>query len=119
MATTDIGKHGEDLAVKYLEDQGLIILERNFRNGRFGEIDIISKENNVLIFIEVKAFARSGMLRPAAAVTPNKQEKIKQAAQRYLFEQRLRAVPCRFDVIEIYWQGRAVPEIKWLKDAFR
>jgi putative endonuclease len=113
------GKHGEDIAVDHLLSQGVEVLTRNFRNGRFGEVDIIGKEQGLLLFIEVKSFTRPGLTRPAEAVTPEKQHKIKDTANRYLFKNNLRAVPCRFDVVEVISERGKLKEINWLKDAFR
>ncbi len=119
MTTVEDGSFGEDIAVKFVLAQGLQVLERNFHNGHHGEIDIIGREKDILLFIEVKSFKSGSLLRPAAAVTAQKQEKIKNAANTYLFKHKLRAVPCRFDIIEISIRNGRMSSINWIKDAFR
>lgn len=90
------GKFAEDFAVTVLKKQGYKILERNFRS-RFGEIDIIAKKNEYLVFIEVKYRKTMEYGGGAAAVDIRKQERIRKTAAIYL--RKLNPEPfVRFDV---------------------
>ena len=108
-STRKLGLYGEDLACKYLQAKGYVILERNFRCRRFGEIDIVASKAGVLSFIEVKTRSSSRYGKPAEAVTLAKQRKIYRVAQYYL---QMRGLASRipvlsFDVVEIIIEGSA------------
>lgn len=101
--TTDrlrLGENGEELARIFLENSGYSIVARNWRC-RLGEIDIIAKDGETLVFIEVKTRTDSAFGSPAAAVTLKKQRQIGKAAQCYLAEHDLFGSSARFDVIAI------------------
>jgi putative endonuclease len=80
-----VGRWGEQAAAEYLEKQGYIILARNFRAAH-GEVDIIARQKNVLVFVEVKARSSNRYGYPEHSVTPRKQQHILSAAQEYIFE---------------------------------
>ncbi len=104
-----LGQQGERQALHYLQQQGLIHLESNFRRP-FGEIDLILQEAQTLIFVEVRSRAKGRFGGAAASVTPAKQRRLKLAAKAYL--QRFRQMPpCRFDVVAID-DGK----IDWIKN---
>lgn len=108
-----IGKMGEDMATAFLENKGVVILGRNYRN-RFGEIDIIAKEKDVILFIEVKYRKDCKFGYPLEAVGIAKQEKIKRIASYYLKENCSgKYMNIRFDCI-----GIMESEIEWVKGAF-
>lgn len=112
-----LGRRGEEQAARYLKKQGLRILTRGYRT-RLGEIDLVAREGDSLVFVEVKT-RRSG--RPAEAVTPRKQRRIIRAASRFVrFHRLLEAnVPCRFDVVGVTWpEGNKRPEIQHYRGAF-
>jgi len=110
------GKTGEDLAARFLERNGLNIIERNYRFER-GEIDLIAEEGNELVFIEVKARRSTMFGAPEDAVTEKKQEQVRSVADGYLFEHDIDNRPCRFDVVAIEFKnGKA--EIRHIRDAF-
>lgn len=117
-ATTEIGKLSEQLAAKYLITNGLTIIETNF-HCRFGEIDIIAKNDKTLIFVEVKYRSDVNYGGAISAVATSKQEKIKKSARIYLQQQALNEynTACRFDVIAMQGQLNS-PEITWLTNAF-
>lgn len=93
------GVAGEERALAYLQQQGLRLVDRNFRC-KMGEIDLIMRQDAVLIFVEVRARANDRHGGAAASITPAKQRRLVRTAQFYL--QRLRVLPaCRFDVIAI------------------
>lgn len=97
----EIGKIGENLATKYLEKKNYIILERNYRC-RQGEMDIIAKDNEEIIFIEVKTRTSINFGRPSEAVNYIKREHLQNIARYYLYIKKITKIPIRFDVIEIY-----------------
>jgi putative endonuclease len=104
------GQAGEDAALVYLQQQGLLLAERNFRC-KGGEIDLIMQDGASLVFVEVRQRADTRHGGAAASVTPAKQARLLRAAQ--VFLQRYRALPaCRFDVIAI--DGG---QLAWLKNA--
>ena len=113
MNKRQVGSEKEEKAAGFLEKQGLNILETNYRD-RFGEIDIIAKDNRYTVFIEVKyrKTARSG--RPEEAVTFSKARTISRVADHYRIYRKLPDdAMFRFDVVAI--EG---DEIRWHKDAF-
>lgn len=110
------GKIGEDLAAKYLERNGLRIIERNYRFER-GEIDLIAEEGEELVFVEVKTRRSNAFGAPEDAVTEEKQEQVRAVADGYLFERDINNRPCRFDVVAIEYQDGCT-EIRYIRDAF-
>lgn len=95
-----IGDIGESLAINYLKEKKYKILEINFSNC-IGEIDIIAKKNNNIIFIEVKNRSSIKFGLPRESVNWKKQQKIRNVALSYLKLKRLLNTSCRFDVIDI------------------
>jgi putative endonuclease len=94
------GKMGEDLACVELSRRGYAILARRYRT-RFGEIDIVAREGDTTVFVEVKARAGGEFGGGAAAVTAWKQRRITSMAIDYLSRHHLHDRPCRFDVVTI------------------
>ena len=76
----DIGRLGEDYAASHLEKGGYKIICRNYRAGRFGEIDIIAVENTTLVFVEVKTRISARFGNPEEAITPRKLRTLQKAA---------------------------------------
>lgn len=111
-STKQIGDKGEDLAVSELEKASYKIIERNFRT-RFGEIDIIAKDDNTLVFVEVKMKSSIRFGTPAEMITKRKQLKIKRMAECYLLEHGYKG-PCRIDAVTIL--GNKFPQIEILKN---
>lgn len=93
------GQAGEDTALDYLTKQGLVLVERNFRR-RQGEIDLIMRERDTLVFVEVRKRANDRFGGAAASITHSKQSRLIIAAQIYL--QSCQRIPaCRFDAVVI------------------
>ena len=113
----ETGDIGEEIAAGLLEDSGFEIIERNYRYGR-GEIDIIAKDNDVLVFVEVKTRKNLEFGPPELAITKNKQRQIKKIAEAYLFENEIIDIDCRIDVIAILLKKNLPPEINHIKNAF-
>lgn len=107
-----IGKRYEEQAKKYLEQQGYKILICNYRCKK-GEIDLIAKDQDCIVFCEVKYRTTENFGNPLAAVNKKKQQVISTCALYYLQEQGLKDISCRFDVV-----GILKDEIVLVKDAF-
>ena len=96
----EFGNKGEDIAIEYLEKRGYIILERNFYC-RQGEIDIIAKDKNEIVFIEVKSRSSIQYGCPSEAVNKQKIRRLYRTAKYYLYKNTYLNNYIRFDVIEI------------------
>lgn len=96
----EFGNTGEDIATQYLEQHGYIILERNFYCKQ-GEIDIIAKEKNEIVFIEVKSRSDIGYGTPSEAVNRQKIRHLYRTARYYLYKNKCLNNYIRFDVIEV------------------
>lgn len=116
ISSRTIGKNSEELACDYLERQGLKLITANYQC-KYGEIDLIMKDDNVLVFIEVRYRKVSDYGDGVATVTKVKQDKIIRTATYYLQANNLLdRVLCRFDVIAV--SGAANGRLQWIKDAF-
>ena len=115
----DIGNLSETLAIDYLKQKKYKILDINFKN-RFGEIDIISKKDDLIIIIEVKGRFSSNYGFPSESVNISKQKKIIAVTNSYLHINNLYKRNIRFDVIEIFLNHMTNSyEINHIIDAFR
>lgn len=97
----ETGKIGEDIATKYLEQIGYEIIQRNFEC-KIGEIDIIAKDKDEIVFVEVKTRASALYGFPKEAVDQTKKKHIYRTAEFYIYVKHLENYPVRIDVIEIY-----------------
>lgn len=95
-----LGRWGEEEAVKFLQRQGMKILERNYRTP-VGEIDVIARKGKTLVFIEVKTRRSDAFGTPQEAVGPTKQRQILRTAQWYLGTGQGRGLQPRFDVLAV------------------
>lgn len=107
-----IGMEYERIAGEYLQTQGYEILEYNF-HCRYGEIDIIAKQEEYIVFIEVKYRSSERYGEPLEAITKGKQRTISKCAQAYLYKNRMWDVSVRFDVV-----GMRENKIEVVRDAF-
>jgi putative endonuclease len=112
--TARAGAQAEQAALAYLVERGLSHVASNYRS-RFGEIDLILRDGDVLVFVEVRLRASGCFGGAAASITAAKRRKIVATAQHYLAQLR-HAPPCRFDVV-LLGTG-APPKIEWVPDAF-
>ncbi len=108
------GARAEALAAAYLEARGVAVLERNFRC-RTGEIDLVARDGDTLVFVEVRLRRRSDYGGAAASIDARKQGKLLAAAAYYL-ARHARPPPCRFDAVLL--DALDPPRIEWLRDAF-
>ncbi|MGL4913592.1 MAG: YraN family protein [Romboutsia sp.] len=110
MNNREKGEVGENIASKYLISKGAQIIERNYRI-KSGEIDIIAKLDNELVFIEVKSRTNNRYGIPSEGVNNKKIKKITNTAKYYMLIHNLYDVPIRFDVVEIYFQDKKLKHI--------
>lgn len=110
-----LGERGEGLAVKFLKRKGYKLIKQNYKTP-IGEIDIIARDGETLVFVEVKTRESIEYGHPFEAVNWRKKRKIEKVALLYL--KRLKEIPsCRFDVVSIYYEG-GKPQFQLIKDAF-
>ena len=100
MNKREVWVKGETAARDYLRAKGYTILEENYA-GQIGEIDIIAKDGETIVFVEVKARENTDFGYPIEAVTPQKVRKICLTAQQYLVHHRLLGKDVRFDVVAV------------------
>ncbi len=99
-ARIKFGKEAEEAACVFLKKRDYTILERNFRT-RFGEIDIIARHGETLVFTEVKARKNNKKGSPREAVGFAKQQKIRSTASYFLRQKKITGIPVRFDVVSM------------------
>ena len=119
MRTQLLGAKGEAAAADWLRKKKWNILAMNYRC-RFGEVDIVARDGEEYVFVEVK-LRRAGGYAPAAEyVTLSKQQKLRLAAQDWLVRNGLEDPPCRFDVAEVYLDraGEKIEKINLISEAF-
>jgi putative endonuclease len=110
------GRKCEEIAARHLENSGYRILEKNYRTGS-GEIDIIARDNNFIVFVEVKARQTARFGNSKAAVNADKQRKISMVALHYLKSTGQLASSARFDVVAMHPSG-GCEGIEIVKNAF-
>jgi putative endonuclease len=115
--TTDLGVHGERIAAAYLTDAGLRVLDRNWRC-REGELDIVAREGDALVFCEVKTRRGTGFGHPVEAVTVSKQRRLRVLAQRWLAAHDEHAPDLRFDVVGVLVRPERPALVTHLRGAF-
>jgi putative endonuclease len=113
-----VGNYGEQVAAAWLQSRGCKILAKNYRGPRRGEVDIIARDQKLLLFVEVKTRREGGKIRGLDAVGKDKQALIERGANSWLKRLGTREVPWRFDVVEVYVEEGARPRINHVKDAF-
>ena len=114
------GSWGEERALSFLLSRGYRLLERNYRS-RYGELDLIMRDDRFLVFAEVKARKRKSFARAREAVTPAKRERLVKTARLWLAENEDVRLQPRFDVVEIYapeGEGSVLVEINHLQNVF-
>jgi putative endonuclease len=109
---------GEKLACRFLKHNGYKILFRNFRGRSGGEIDVVCRDNDTLVFVEVKTRGSEDFGRPGAAVNRDKQKRISRGALAWLRMLDNPDILFRFDLVEVVIAGDAKPRIEIIKNAF-
>jgi putative endonuclease len=115
-ARQELGKRGEDLACAELEKLGYVVMDRRFRTRR-GELDIVARDGNVLVFVEVRARSGSRYGTPFESVTWQKRQRLSHMAASYLSIKRVTTMACRFDVVSIV-EERGTHTIELVRGAF-
>ena len=116
-ATVALGISGEKLACEELVRRGYAVLATRYRT-RVGEIDIVARDGDTLVFVEVKTRTSEDFGIPAEAVTRRKQRRIVTMARWYLSEKGLHGTLCRFDVVTVLCRRGLLPVVEVLKNAF-
>lgn len=108
-----MGRYGEDLAARRLADAGMTVLERNWRSGRTGEIDIVARDGDVLVVCEVKTRRAGSFQHPMAAVTPTKAQRLRGLAERWA-QAHGGAPPggVRIDLVGVLLPDRGAPVVE-------
>jgi putative endonuclease len=111
------GRLGESAAKKHLRRSGMKFLTANFRSDR-GEIDLVFRDKDCLVFVEVKTRSSEEWTRPAAAVDRERRGRLTRAALDYLRLLRNPQVKVRFDIVEVLLENGSVREVRHLPDSF-
>jgi putative endonuclease len=111
-STDQLGQSGEDLAARFLPEQGVRIVERRFYT-RWGEVDLIGVEGDTWVFVEVKTRSQAYAIGAVDAVHGPKRRRVVSAALSYMKRHALEGEAMRFDVVLI--EGR---DLEWIPDAF-
>lgn len=117
MYNKNVGNFGEMLVITYLENLNYKILEKNY-NTKFGEIDIIAKDKDEYVFIEVKTRTSNKYGMPSESVNINKEQHIQNSSKVYIFLNNLENKYIRYDVIEVYFINKSKYYINHLKNNF-
>ncbi len=117
MHNKNIGNFGEMLVITYLENLNYKILEKNY-NTKFGEIDIIAKDKDEYVFIEVKTRISTNYGAPSEAVNFRKKQHIQKASEVYIFLNNLPNEYIRYDIVEVYFINKSKYYINHLKNNF-
>ena len=110
------GNHAEDLALDYLLLKNFILEERNF-NCKYGEVDLIMRDQTYLVFVEVRYRASSKFGGAVESINSSKQAKLRRAAEFYLQKRKFIDCPCRFDILCINGNLNK-PNYEWIANAF-
>lgn len=118
-ATHDAGEWGERAAERFLRRKGLRIIGRRVRVGKRDELDLVSRDGETLVFVEVKTRRNEDFGRPIDSVDRKKRHTLSRAAARYIKGLGGRPPCFRFDVVEVIgMEGEANPRIRHIENAF-
>lgn len=109
-----LGRYGEDVAARHLAEQGIVVLERNWRCDA-GEIDIVGRDGQVLVICEVKTRSGVGYGTPLEAVTPRKVARLRRLAARWLAEREVHPAAVRFDVVGVLAAGTGAAQVEHVR----
>jgi putative endonuclease len=113
-----LGARGERLACDFLRGRGYKILYRNFRARHGGEVDVVCRDGDTLVFVEVKARRRDDVVRPSEAINAAKRKLISRGALAWLQLLDNPDIPSRFDVVEVVLAENDEPHFELIPDAF-
>ena len=106
-----LGRYGEDVAARYLQDSGLVLIDRNWR-GPSGELDLIALDGSMLVICEVKTRSHDKFGGPIAAVTPDKLRRIRRLAAEWLAEHPIGVDGLRIDVVGVSRASRGPAKVQ-------
>lgn len=112
-----LGNRGERIAASFLRKQGCQIIEKNYHSF-LGEIDIVAKEGESIVFVEVKTRRSTDFGLPEEALSYDKRRRLSKLALNYLAHRRIEGSNCRFDVVSILMDNNKVKHIELIKNAF-
>jgi putative endonuclease len=112
-----LGQWGEQLAAKHLIEQGMVLLDRNWRTAT-GEIDIIARDESAVVFVEVKTRRGKAFGDGAEAVIGRKSVRLRRLASQWLALSGIRPRQVRFDVVSVLVCSGQAPQVTHLRDAF-
>ncbi len=113
-AKDGLGRYGEEVAARYLHERGYEIVERNWRCAQ-GELDIVARSGDTLVFVEVKTRSSVRYGTPAEAVTGVKLRRIRGLAAAWLAERRPPVAELRFDVVSVLRADRGAAQVEHLQ----
>lgn len=105
-----MGRIGESIAAAYLRNKGYFILERNWRTP-YGEIDLIARQSDAIVFVEVKTRASTSLGPPEISITPRKEQHMRAAAEYYIQQYPDLSNDWRIDLITIQFQANDNPAL--------
>ena len=112
------GRRGEDAACRFLRRRGYKVLYRNFKHRGGGEIDVVCRDGDTLVFVEVKTRANEDLRRPFEDIKEFQKRQIGRGAQVWLRMLDNPEIAYRFDVVEVIIDGEAKPQCELIQDAF-
>ena len=112
----DLGRYGEDQAASYLQDRGYEIIDRNWRSP-VGEIDLVARDKDRLVFIEVKTRNGSGFGHPFEAITAKKVARMRRMVAEWCLAKQVSGLKVRLDAVAVLITGGRV-RIEHLKEVF-
>jgi putative endonuclease len=112
-----VGAYGERVAVRHLTDQGMVLLDRNWRCGA-GELDAVLRDGDVLVFVEVKTRRSARYGTPAEALVRAKVVRLRRLAALWLAQAGVRPREVRFDVVSVLPQAAGPAAVEHLRGAF-
>lgn len=113
-AKDGVGRYGERVAVRLLADEGLVVLDRNWR-GRDGELDVVALDGDDVVVVEVKTRSGTGYGHPAEAVTPAKIARLRRLAGEWLSTHEVRAAGVRIDVVAVVRSRSGAAHVEHLR----
>ena len=113
----EIGNYGERVAASFVRRHGYKVLTRNYKTTR-GEIDLVCRHGNVLVFIEVKTRSADAVVRPADSIDAGKEEALRRAADRYLELLDRDDLIHRFDAVEVQLKAGTIPTCTLIPNFF-
>ena len=111
-----LGTQGERIAASHLESLGLVVEDRNYRT-RFGEVDLIARDGEERVFVEVRTKRSTAFGTPEESLTPRKQARLIHAAEEYLAERGLAGASWRVDLVAITLQPDGPAHISHIESA--